>query len=496
MFADPGISDDLMEKVVAFVEREAGRDAPLSAADEAMVRALLERDPMVQRLAEDLRVNNEGLDTLFDDVANVEVPDKLVALIRGHAANDVLIANKPEAEPAETKADGGNADIVQLSRRPGAMTGYGGLAAAASLAFLISAGTLLYVQTSQQEEQQRLEGNLAAATNAVDAGQLDAGQVELADASSEIERPTALTEQSANATGQASLQGLHDELLLENERLRDQIREQDSAFATADQQREQILADLSSMTEVLRVERGGQEVIVRSIDRQRANSLGDVIAPLSPTTSEAILADLHLEQQALQDRIAALEEQNSDLANARDLAEGTANTLRSNLVLAENTNQVTARRASNLETDLLKSKDWLGQIAQHHRVYASTDREHLVEVGADQEAHIEYWFETMLDRPVTVPDLSEHGLIFQGARLLGVNEKPVAQLVYLDDDDQPMALCIMPSDEETKEPNITADRDLNMVDWRDGHHGYAVIGWSDPEFLETIAQEIRPLYEL
>ena len=497
MFADPNIPIDLMEKVVAFVEREAGRDAPLSDADEAMVRERLKEDPAVQRLADDLRANNDGLDTLFDDVADVEVSDKLVGLIRGHAANDVLIAAAPEAEDTKTKSST-KADIVQMSPPPVSGFRYGGFAAVASLAFLISSGALLYVYTSHQEERLRFEGTLAEATQAV-----EAGRTELADASAEIERLTALTEHSVSATEQVALQDLHDELLAENELLRDQIREQDSAFAAADQQREQILADLSNMTEVLRAERGGQEMIVRSTDRTRVDSFANVTAPKPASTSETILADLHLEQQALQDRIAALQEENRDLAGARDLAEEeallaeeTADILKSNLVLAENTRQATARRVSNLETDLLKSKNWLGQIAQYHRVYASTDREHLVEVGADQKAHIEYWFETMLDRPVTVPDLSEHGLVFQGGRLLGVNEKPVTQLVYLDGDDQPIALCIIPSEKETKEPSVTSDRDLNVVDWRDGRHGYALIGWSDPELLETLVQEIRPLYDL
>lgn len=39
MFADSGLADELAEKIVAFVDREAGRDAPLTAADEAWCAA-------------------------------------------------------------------------------------------------------------------------------------------------------------------------------------------------------------------------------------------------------------------------------------------------------------------------------------------------------------------------------------------------------------------------------------------------------------------------
>ena len=45
MRADNGISEELTEKIFAFVDRGAGRDAPLSSEDEAMVRELLETDP-------------------------------------------------------------------------------------------------------------------------------------------------------------------------------------------------------------------------------------------------------------------------------------------------------------------------------------------------------------------------------------------------------------------------------------------------------------------
>ncbi|MGI9491956.1 MAG: hypothetical protein ACR2QF_06105, partial [Geminicoccaceae bacterium] len=96
MFADPVMSNELQEKIVAFVDREAGRDAPLTAEDEAMVRDLLDRDEVAQRFAEDLRSTNAGLDTLLDDVAAVDVPDQLVALIRGHQASEVAIAARPE----------------------------------------------------------------------------------------------------------------------------------------------------------------------------------------------------------------------------------------------------------------------------------------------------------------------------------------------------------------------------------------------------------------
>ena len=76
-----GISQQLFDKVVAFIDREHGRDAPLSDSDKKMVCHLIKDDPAVRDLAEDLRAVNAGLDTLLDDVADVEVPADIVNLI-------------------------------------------------------------------------------------------------------------------------------------------------------------------------------------------------------------------------------------------------------------------------------------------------------------------------------------------------------------------------------------------------------------------------------
>jgi len=95
-----------------------------------------------------------------------------------------------------------------------------------------------------------------------------------------------------------------------------------------------------------------------------------------------------------------------------------------------------------------------------------------------------------------VPDLTPFGVTFAGARLLGINERPVAQLVYLDANDQPLALCIIPSPREVKDPTLSVNGELNLVDWRDGKHGYAVVGWSDPALLESLSEAIRPVYDL
>lgn len=531
MFADPHISDELAERIVAFVDREAGRDAPLTADDEAMVRELLEHDAEAQRFAEELRATNAGLDTLLDDVAAIEVPDKLVSLIRGHGASDVLIAGQPETPTSPEDADGAG-DVVELGPPVATGFGYGALAAAASIAFFVSSGALLHVYTTFQDDRTRFETTLAEASKTA-----ATSQKELADASAELQRLTAINERTLDESElasqdlaekgdviqhleieQSALQGRYDELIGENERLSDLIRERTTEVAAVDEEREQLIADLTQVRETLEAERG-ETSRARGVLKLQATDLSDELASKQKrltalveelerarrqsASNETSMSEMREEQQALQNRLAALEDdyralvaERAEAERAVAEAEQKAAALEGNLVIAENARQATVRRLSSLQADLAASTSWLNQVAQYHRIYASTARRHLVEVGADEQEHIEQWLETVLRRPIPVPDLSDYGVTFQGARLLGVNEKPVAELVYLDANDQPLAFCIIPSDEGIKGPTVSANRDLNLVDWRDGQYAYAIVGWSNPALLSTLTQAIRPIYDL
>lgn len=119
---------------------------------------------------------------------------------------------------------------------------------------------------------------------------------------------------------------------------------------------------------------------------------------------------------------------------------------------------------------------------------------HLVEVGADELDHIQEWMTNMIGREILVPDLTGFGVTFAGARLLGINEKAVAQLVYLDQNDQLLALCIIPSSDDIKAASPSTNRDLNLVDWRDGRFACAVVGWSESALIRTLSGAVQPIY--
>lgn len=97
-----GISEELSEKILAFVEREAGQDAPLSPEDEAMVRDLLATDPAARALAEDFRNVDVGLKAMFRAFANMPLPEKLAAFVRDYEA---LMEEGRAQEAADLLAD-------------------------------------------------------------------------------------------------------------------------------------------------------------------------------------------------------------------------------------------------------------------------------------------------------------------------------------------------------------------------------------------------------
>jgi anti-sigma factor RsiW len=93
---------------------------------------------------------------------------------------------------------------------------------------------------------------------------------------------------------------------------------------------------------------------------------------------------------------------------------------------------------------------------------------------------------------VRLPDLKPWGLSFQGARLVVVEGRPAAQLVYTTDNKAigPLALIIG----STKQPDIlptSADRqDLKLLYWRHQGRASVLVGQSDLGYLWGIANDV------
>ena len=168
MTAETGISEELSEKILAFVEHEAGRDPDFPPEDEAMVRELLATNPVAKALADDFREVDIGLEGMFGAFGKIPVSDELMQCIQeqdeGFEAKQKEVADKVVAFPPP---------------QPERPRTYGFLAAAASLALMIAGTGLIYqfrtqqglkqsvaeLETERSEQASRIEGLIAETSN-------------------------------------------------------------------------------------------------------------------------------------------------------------------------------------------------------------------------------------------------------------------------------------------------------------------------------------------
>lgn len=134
---------------------------------------------------------------------------------------------------------------------------------------------------------------------------------------------------------------------------------------------------------------------------------------------------------------------------------------------------------------------WTSKVAEYHGLYARQPPRHLVEVPADEQDHIETWLSEQLGGPVSIPDLAEANIDFKGARLLAVNGMPVAQLMYIDADGEPLAFCFMRNMAGLeKSPELSEHNELKLIDWSDQTYQYAIVGATTFATLEALAHSL------
>ncbi len=138
-------------------------------------------------------------------------------------------------------------------------------------------------------------------------------------------------------------------------------------------------------------------------------------------------------------------------------------------------------------TPVAAAPGWLADIADYHRVYAAQQR-HLVEVGASEADHIQTWLTATVGAEVRIPDLSEHGLTFQGARLLVAAGKPVAQLMFTDAEMRVVALCLIQADTPREGFATQTIGAFDMVSWGGRDANFVVVGDEGRADLRAIAE--------
>ena len=136
---------------------------------------------------------------------------------------------------------------------------------------------------------------------------------------------------------------------------------------------------------------------------------------------------------------------------------------------------------------------WLDNAAGYYKLVVSAGDSMLIDVpaGGDTGEALQKISQN-LPQQVRLPDLKPWGLSFRGARLVVVEGRPAAQLVYTTDNKAigPLTLVIGASKQPDIQPTFDRRQDVNMLYWRHQGRAYALVGQTDIGYLWGIANDV------
>ena len=136
---------------------------------------------------------------------------------------------------------------------------------------------------------------------------------------------------------------------------------------------------------------------------------------------------------------------------------------------------------------------WLDNAAGYFKLFVSAGDNALVDVPAtgDTRAALEKISQS-LPQALRLPDLKPWGLNFRGARLVVVEGRPAAQLVYTTENKAigPLTLIIGSSKRPDISPTFNRRQNVNVLYWRHQGRAYALVGQADIGYLWGIANDV------
>jgi anti-sigma factor RsiW len=134
--------------------------------------------------------------------------------------------------------------------------------------------------------------------------------------------------------------------------------------------------------------------------------------------------------------------------------------------------------------------EWRAVVAQYLELYTPDTLSAPAGDRAVQTAQLEQ-VGAKLGIALTPENVALPGAGFRRAQILEYDGKPLAQIAYLDPEDGPMALCIVPSDTGVAEPDMERRRGMNVVYWANGTHAFMLIGHATADRLRAMADSVR-----
>jgi anti-sigma factor RsiW len=136
---------------------------------------------------------------------------------------------------------------------------------------------------------------------------------------------------------------------------------------------------------------------------------------------------------------------------------------------------------------------WLDSAAGYYKLTVSAGDTMLIDVPAsnDPREALQKISESV-PQQMRLPDLKPWGLTFRGARLVVVEGRPAAQLVYVTDNKAigPLTLVIGASKQPDISPTFDRRQDVNLLYWRHQGRAYALVGQTDIGYLWGIANDV------
>lgn len=135
--------------------------------------------------------------------------------------------------------------------------------------------------------------------------------------------------------------------------------------------------------------------------------------------------------------------------------------------------------------------EYVAEALGAHLVFAE-DRLYPAEFTGDAIDDATEWFSEKIGVPITAPNLSEHGMILIGSRLLGTREGPLAQFIYENTNGGRYSLTL--SRHLANQPvlafRITEYPNGSVGYWSSSNVDFALVGDSDVSLIQTVAQNL------
>lgn len=137
-----------------------------------------------------------------------------------------------------------------------------------------------------------------------------------------------------------------------------------------------------------------------------------------------------------------------------------------------------------------ESSEWRATVAEYIALYTPETLAGPVPSFSAQEAQLAA-VEARLGLSLSPEAVALSGIDFKRAMLLQYDDKPLAQLAYLDPETGPLALCIVRSDDGARPPVAEARKGMNVVYWSDKTHAFMLIGRAPPQRMQALAADVR-----